>query len=511
MFSGMQRFLIHTLLCLLLAAPAFAQQAVELTILHYNDFHAQNVPTKITLPDADGVPRQVKVGGSAVLKAYIDRIRDTTVNLVLLHAGDDVQGTPVSSLTNGRSQFELLELLQPDAMTLGNHEFDHGTDNLRSLLTTVTFPIISANLWDKSRGAPFVPRYRILRTRGAVVGVIGLAPPELPALTMRENVKDLDVLEPAMAVRQTMHELEQRFGINLIVVLSHMGVDADSALAEAVDGIDVIVGGHSHTALHTPRRVNGTLIAQAGNRGQWLGKIDLRIDAAAGTVISHRGGLLPTRIDAVTPDPIVAAKVAELEALVDAGLREQIAVLETDWKINEKGESNIGNWQADVMRDFAKADIAFQNSGGIRKDLLAGPVTLRDMWEICPFGNEFVTFSVTGAQLLDMLRYQARKAAEFCQVSGLRYRYDFTAAGSEALRAEIEGNPVDAGSTYIIATNSYVGGHLYDVFGLPEGSVEVRPVMPAAVDREVFIDYAREQRTISSKLEGRITIIGERP
>ena len=507
----MTRIVFFLLIQILIALPVTAQQDVDLTILHYNDFHAQNVPTKITLRDAEGGPRSVQVGGSAVLKAYVDRVRDTSANVILLHAGDDVQGTPISSLTKGRSQFELLELLQPDAMTLGNHEFDHGADNLRSLLTTVTFPVISANLWDKTRGAPFVPRYRVLRKQGLAVGIIGLAPPDLPVLTMREHVRDLDVLDPALVLRQTMQELEKHFGVKFIVVLSHMGVDVDSALATAVDGIDVIVGGHSHTALHSPRRVNGALIVQAGTRGQWLGKLDLGVDAATGRIVRDHGVLFPTLVDAVTPDPVVLAKVRELETLVDEGLREEIATLTTAWRMNLHAESNIGNWQTDVMRDFAGVDIAFQNSGGIRKDLDAGPVTLRDMWEISPFGNEFFTFTVTGTQLLDMLRYQARISKEFCQVSGLRYRYDFTVPEDQALLAEIDGKPIMKERSYSIVTNGYVAGHLHDVFGLPEREITITPGMPAAVDREVFIDYARTQRTLSSRVEGRITIVGTRP
>jgi 5'-nucleotidase / UDP-sugar diphosphatase len=504
------RIILHALIIVLSALPAVAQQAVDITILHYNDFHAQNVPVNMTIEDENGEKQKVQVGGSAVLKAYVDGIRATTSNVILLHAGDDVQGTPISSLTNGRSQFELLELMQPDAMTLGNHEFDHGTDNLRSLLTTVTFPIISANLWDKARGAPFVPRYRILRLRGISVGVIGLAPADLPALTMRENVRDLDVLDPAMAVRQAIKEIERNFNVNVIMVLSHMGLDADSALAEHVDGIDVIVGGHSHTVLETPRSVNGTIIAQAGYRGQWLGRIDASVDPVSGTIRTYQGRLIPTRTDAVVPDAVVAAKVAELEALVDAGLGEQIAVLEEDWIRIFDGECSVGNWQTDVMRDFGKADIAFQNIGGIRKDMQKGPLTLRDMWEISPFGNEFVTFSVTGAQLLDMLRYQARSSNEFCQVSGVRYVYDFTADPDAALRAEVAGNPVDPARIYRIVTNGYVGGHLHDVFGLPERDIVISPVFPAAVDRDVFIDYARRQGRITGGIEGRITIIGKR-
>ncbi|MBN1448246.1 MAG: bifunctional metallophosphatase/5'-nucleotidase [Bacteroidetes bacterium] len=500
----------YILILLLLAVPATAQETVDLTILHYNDFHAQNTPTTLSVRTENGKSERVPVGGSAVLKAMIERERATVPNPLLLHAGDDFQGTPISSITKGRSQFELLELMQPDVMTLGNHEFDYGTENLRTLLPTVTFPIVSANLWDKSRGAPFVPRYRILHRDGLAIGVIGLAPPDLSTLTLRENVRDLDVLPPAMAVRNTMNELERNHGIRFVIVLSHMGFDQDSLLAEAVEGIDVIVGGHSHSALFVPKRVNGSVIVQAGSSGRWLGRLALTVDAGKGTVLNSFGELLPTRVDGVTPDPVVAARVAALEAVVDSGFGEVIGELVHDWKRSSGAESNVGNWMTDVMRDFAKADVAFQNSGGIRKDLPAGPITLRDIWEVSPFGNEFVTFTVTGAELLGMIRYQALVTGEFCQVSGLRYTYDYTVPEEDALRAEINGMPVDPVKTYSVATNNYVGGHLHDVFGLPEKEVTVQPVYPAHVDRDVLIEYVRKQQRIDSRIEARITLIGER-
>lgn len=496
----------------LLTPPLHAQRTVELTILHYNDFHAQNVPTTMNIRTDDGSRERVAVGGSAALKAWVDRERASAPNAVLLHAGDDFQGTPISSITKGRSQFELLELMQPDAMTLGNHEFDYGADNLRRLLPTVTFPIVSANLWDKSAGAPFVPRYRILRRDGMSVGVIGLAPPDLTELSLRENVRDLDVLDPAMAVRQTMRELEEKFDVRFVVVLSHMGLEQDSTLAATVDDIDVIVGGHSHTALWEPKRVNGTVIAQAGDKGRWLGRLALTVDADAGRVLRAHGTLLPTVVDAVTPDPVVAAAVAAFEAQVAEGLSEVIGTLETDWKRNSSGESNIGSWMADAMRAFAGADVAMHNSGGIRKNLAAGPITLRDIWEIAPFGNHFVTFEVTGAQLRGMLRHQAEVTGEFCQVSGLAYTWDFTAPeGARLVRAEVGGAPVDDARRYTVVTNNYIGGHLYDVFGLPEAGVEVRDVLPAHVDRDVFIDAVRAQGRVDSRVDGRITLIGERP
>ncbi|MBL0173662.1 MAG: bifunctional metallophosphatase/5'-nucleotidase [Ignavibacteria bacterium] len=500
-------------ICLLPAAAGLltAQETdrVVLTFLHYNDFHSQNLPTSISKTDSTGAKISVSVGGSAVLKATIDRERALHPGAILLHAGDDFQGTPVSSVTKGASQIELLELIQPDVMTLGNHEFDYGAANLRRLLPLVTFPVVSANLWDKTTGAPFVPRYRMLEREGLRIGVIGLAPMELKTLSLRENVKDLDVLDAAMVVRQTAAELRKNFGAEVIVVLSHMGVENDTALARGVPGIDAIVGGHSHTPLFKPIRINDTWVAQAGAKGRWLGRLQLTYDRMKKMVVSGYGTLIETVGRNVTPDPVVAARVRELEAKVDSGFAEVIGTLENDWtRSNGPRESNIGNWQADALRAHAQTDIGLQNSGGIRKDLAAGPVTLRDMWEISPFGNEVVVFSVSGAQLLTMFELQGAKEREFCQVSGVSYSYDRTQPAGTALTLRVDGKPVEPSRMYRVATNSFVGGHLHDFFNLPEADIPVTALMPAVSDRDVFIEAVRAQKRVRSAVEGRITIIG---
>ncbi|MDH7516217.1 MAG: metallophosphatase, partial [Bacteroidota bacterium] len=236
---------------------------VALTILHYNDFHSQNLPFSVTKSGTGEAKQTIQVGGAAALKAYADRYRHEKPNTLLLHAGDDFQGTPVCSITRGRSQCEILELIQPDAMTLGNHEFDYGREWLKTLLPLVTFPIVSANLFDSANGVPFVPRYRVIQRGGLTIGVIGLAPVDLHRLTLRENVRGIQVLETDTAVRRAMEDVRRHFGADVIIVLSHMGIEEDTALARRVPGIDLIVGGHSHTALFRPIRIGGTTVVQA--------------------------------------------------------------------------------------------------------------------------------------------------------------------------------------------------------------------------------------------------------
>lgn len=484
---------------------------IPITILHFNDFHAQNVPMTVTRTTDSGEKLPVAVGGFAWLGAYADSFRRTLPNAILLDAGDDFQGTPISAMTRGRSQFELLELLRPDAMTLGNHEFDYSGDTLRTLLEGVRFPVISANLWDKRRGSLFRPPFTVVRRGGVNVGVIGLTPTELPSLTMREHVRDFDLLDPAMAVRQAIADLRKGGAAYIIVVLSHMGVEADSALALKVDGIDVIVGGHSHTPIFVPRRVGGTVIVQAGSKGRWLGRLDLVYNRTSRTIVASKGMLVETRNDGVAPHPGLAAKVTEMESRVSARLDEVIGTLETDWKkISGPRECNIGSWIADAMRSAAGTDIAFMNTEGIRRSLGAGPIRVRDIWEISPFENTLVTFTVTGVQVAGMLLRQGRKDIhQFCQVGGLRYRYDRSLPDPRGLTVTVNGAPLDSARAYTVVTNSFIGGHLHDYFGLPEAEIEVRELPGRPIDRDVLIAAVRAQKTIRSAVDGRISITGQ--
>ncbi len=488
------------------AQDASSKDQITISILHINDVHAQNTPFMVTRT-VDGERRQFEVGGYATVKGYVDSLRRLQPNSIFLHAGDDFQGTPISSITKGASQFELLALVRPDVMTIGNHEFDYGRANLEPMVRKAPFPIVSANLFDRSKGDLFVKPFHIMTVAGVRIAVVGFAPPDLASLTIRENVRELSVFEPVMTMMNLRHQLRVRENCDIIIALSHMGVEHDSALARGIEGIDVIVGGHSHTTLFKPIRLPGTVIVQAGARGRYIGKLDLTLDAKTKKIIKSWGELIETRTDRVTPDAVVAAKVAELEAKVSTGLAEVIGTLGKDWKRAGGGrESNVGNWMSDAMRTHAGTDIAFQNSGGIRKDIPAGPITLRDLWEISPFGNELVTFTLTGAQLLRGLEHQAAKSREFAQVSGLRYSYDAARPEGQRLQVTVGGKPVDTARTYTAATNSFVGSHLWDYFLLPEKDVVAQPFNPPIVDRDLFIEAVRAQKTITAELDGRIDI-----
>ncbi|MEW5800274.1 MAG: bifunctional UDP-sugar hydrolase/5'-nucleotidase [Bacteroidota bacterium] len=498
---------MKTLFLLFIFSFSLIAQQFPLRILHWNDFHTQNLPYQVkTKSKTTNKDTSFYVGGSATLASYLKKYHDGDNATLLLNAGDDFQGSPISTITQGASQIQLLNLLRPHAMTLGNHEFDYGRTSLTNVLRNADFPILSANLIDQRTNASYRKEYIIQQIGSAKVGIIGLMTTELPTLSLPKNVEQLEVRSPSSTVNNLIPEIKKN-GADIIVALTHQGVSEDSLLATQCPDLDVIVGGHSHTPLFKPKNVNGILIVQAGSRGRWLGKVDLVIDLQKDTVVQANAELIECRTSDVTPDPVVEAKVNELEKLADKGLNEVIAVAAVDLKRGGNAESNLGNWITDVMRTYAKTDIAFQNSGGIRKDLLAGNITVRDFWEISPFGNTLVTFSIDGKTLRSIIEHQLSLSDDFCQVSGLTYVYRIKNGEKKLHNVKIGTQLLDETKLYTIVTNNYVAAQSKKYFGinLPEARIRQLNV----IDRDVLIDAAKAQKKITAAIEKRIKEVEE--
>lgn len=502
----LRRLLFFSATTLILAGcstlPVARGPGAELTILHWNDFHAHNIPFDVVGNDTStGKKSTIKVGGSANFLGYLNALRTGDKNVLVLNAGDDFQGTPISGITKGQSQIDLLNIIRPDAITLGNHEFDYGLESLRSRIHQADYTILAANLFDSSAGTTIVPPTAVKRVGNITVGLIGLVPPDLPILTLRSAVRGTRMLDVDSVLNVHIRKLKEEDHVNLIVLLSHMGVGADTALAGRRNDIDVIIGGHSHTALAAPIRKNRTLICQAGSSGRYLGRLKLTVDLRGDSVLSFAGELVETRVGVYPEDSRARMTVQAQESLVDNELNEVIGTLLDDWKTKFDEECNTGNWEADVLRAFAQTDIALVNSGGLRKSMFAGPIRRRDIWEMNPFSNTLVSFTVRGDTLLQMLEWQATGKGELMQVSGLKYRFDpGRPSGSKLLTVTVNGHVVDSKRSYTIVTNNYVADHTKELLGIPAGSLHDLGVS----DRDVLIRSIQDNKSITSRVEGRI-------
>jgi len=493
-----KRSIVLFFIFLFVSITAFAQETF--TILHWNDFHSQNISFVKTGED------KIYVGGYATFAGYIDSIKQHIKNVAIVHAGDDFQGTPISTITKGFSQIDILNIIHPDVFTLGNHEFDYGKDNLYKAIEKANFTIISANIFDHQKEKLFVKPYSIKRYDNIQVGFIGLQTTELPEITFSQNVEQITILNPEEVVRKYVTMIND--SVDIIVIVSHMGIDADKELALAVDGYHIIIGGHSHTALFEPLEINNVIICQAGSRGQYMGRLDLSVDIENDSIVAHHGELIETIVGKVTPNEQVQEMVDDYEKRLDSFMNEVIGYLDTDWIRVHRGESNVGNWQADVIREYAGTDIAFQNSGGIRKDIPAGKVTIRDMWELNPFSNHFVVFNVTGSELKKAIEKNCDGKGEFLQISGLKYRFKKSnAQGNRIVDIFVNGKTVSDDSTYSVATNNFLAGNLDYAFGISSEGKNITDL--PQIDRDVFIEAIKKQNNIKSEIEHRILEIDE--
>lgn len=484
--------IFNTLVLLLIVVlSSCTAPTAEITILHWNDFHSQNMPWE----PASYNPEKHTVGGYALFDAYLDSLEREYPGALRVHAGDDFQGSPVCAVSEGASQIEILNLLKPDFFTIGNHEFDYGWRHVDSLRRhQAEFEMYAANLIDAESGESALPQYKIFRIDRYPVVLIGLTHPELDFLTMRQNLEGVQLADPVNSARDLIRHLKKR-GLHTFVVVSHMGIGLDRELAEAVPEIDLIIGGHSHTYMREAEQVNGVWIVQADDRGRYVGLTRFR--AEEGEITKLEMDYVETVAGKLTPSPDVEELVMRYENELAEKMNAAIGELKTPWK-RGGGESNVGNWIADAFRAAVPgADIAIMNDGGIRKDMPAGEITVRDIWEIAPFGNKLVLFEWSGKELMQALDNMAKRRRSL-QFSGINM---VLRRGEGLLSAEIDGHPVDPEKTYTIVSNDYTAGQVDKYFGLELPKYRELGLL----DRDALIKQVRKQKNIDSKIEGRIT------
>ena len=507
----MQRW--RLLLCCLfwlifLGTPAPGREAA-LRFLYVNDFHGFAEPYQ---PLGSVEP----LGGAAYLAGAVDRLRNERPTL-LLAAGDMIQGNNWANLFQGKSSIELMNAMGFDAMAVGNHEFDFGPKVLQERLTEAEFPFLGANVQGLAGLKPYV-----IKTSGGIrVAIIGVVTADTPITTHPGNVAGLKFTSPEAAVARCLKELKGK--ADLIVVLSHLGYPEDRALAQKVPGIDVIIGGHTHTRLETPVRVNHTIIGQAWEHAKALGVLDL--DLEDGKIVKFAGHLEEIKPASGQADQAAQRIVAQYSLQVDARLDKSVGETEVDLDGEQvrTRETNLGDLVTDIMRAAAGADAALINGGSIRTSLHRGKVKAKDVYAALPFDNYLVAIRLTGRQLRQALEHGIsgkNGAGRFPQVSGLSFTYRRRApAGARVSEVLVQGRPLDPGKQYVVATNDFLaaGGDGYLAFGeaLKSGagyreqggalaSQNLAYCNPGTWLRDLVIDYIKTKETVSPQIEGRI-------
>ena len=444
------------------AAPPTSEPR-RLVILHTNDMHASFLPHEAYWITAQ--PRPM-VGGFRELFFVADSIRQGRDPVLMLDAGDVMTGNPITERTfkgaQGGALFEMMNLIGYDAWCPGNHDLDISQANLRGLAAIARFPTLSANVVNDAGQYPVGNKPSAVIERGGLrIGVIGVISQKLSSLVIQKNLVGLRVLSPEQTVQKWIDELRPKS--DLLIALTHEGVDEDSALATNVRGLDVIVGGHSHTRLKKPLLINNVLIVQAGSNCENLGYLSLTV--ADGHVTKHFGRLLPLWAQPGRPSSTLTVLIDSMQAEIEKEYSEVIGTLKLDW-FRKDPARGIATFITEAQRTAALADVAFMNADGIRKDLAAGPITKKDLFEVLPFQNVLTTFQLSGSELRSVLRFHCRQGTRIL-ITGMEAAYEKRPDGSVQIESiEIGGKALDDSRMYSCVASDYVVGEAKRYIGI---------------------------------------------
>jgi 2',3'-cyclic-nucleotide 2'-phosphodiesterase (5'-nucleotidase family) len=448
-------------------------------ILHTNDIHGHLTAWK----GWEGDMKDKTIGGFGRLAGAVAQARKEAKDALLLDAGDLIGDSMIADLTKGKAMVEALNHLGYDAMSIGNHEPDFGADVLLQRMKDAAFAVLAANLIERQGSKPFAEPYVIKKVDGVSVGILGLAYPKTAWTTASKNVAEVEFRDPVPAVRHYLPKMRHD-GAELIVVLSHLGLAGDQALAKAVEGIDVIVGGHSHNRMPLAEAVGATLIVQAGAHGSDLGRLELTV--VRGKVTAHVRTLTLLDHDKVETDE--AAELL-LKGLMDPHRKamDEVVGRAADWLVRSQtlagqearkrdAESPIDSLFADILLEQTRADIALLPGVGYGIAIPTGAITAAQLRQMVPHDGKAVTIRMSGTQIIEVLEQAvenvftddpAVKVGGMIQVGGIRFRYDpNTAKGHRVLHVERTAGRWKPMDEYIVATNTMMagGGHNYQTF-----------------------------------------------
>jgi 5'-nucleotidase/UDP-sugar diphosphatase len=480
----------------------------KFTILHSNDMHGD------FLSEVRGGSGKL-IGGLALLSGYINQVRSEEENVFYVIAGDLVQGSLIDSEFKGISTIELMNYLAPDVVSLGNHELDYGLPHLLFLEKLANFPIVNANLYIKKYNKRLMTPHIILKKAGMDILFIGIITEKVMDSISRDSmVGSFISLEEASHEVGRICDAYKSDDIDLTILLTHIGFDSDRELAGMLDpawGVDMIIGGHSHTILDEPAKENDILIVQAGVGTDQVGRFDIMVDDDTNRIVDWKWRLVEISAKNADPDKELIAYIDSFKQVVDRKYNALLCRFATALTHPcRETETSLGNLVADIFRDVSTSDVMLVGSGSIRSAALGPAVTLGDIRACFPFYDCIRRYTVSGARLRQIFAHIMRPdnrdgEGECYQVSaGIRAVYNDTSKTLESLT--LAGVPVDDASQYTIALTGYhidncsknLGISLDELTAL-SGSKTV-----ATSANNVLEEYLQSHPNLASRIEDRL-------
>ena len=482
----------------------------KLTLLHCNDIHGDFLATR----GAFGIYK----GGLSRLSGYVKKVRSEEENVILANAGDMFRGSVIDSEFMGLSTIEMMNALNPDVSIVGNHEIDYGIAHLLFLEKCARFPIINADLYITLNNARMFRPYMNIDIGGMRVMFIGLLTEEVISSTKSERVIGtyIDVEDAAKEVGIIADNYRTK-DTDLLVLLTHIGIEKDRELASLLDpdwGVDMIIGGHSHTFMEEPEFINGIPIVQAGTGSGQIGRFDIVYDDEKKKITDLKWRLQPIDETTAPADPTVELLLQRYKSQTDAKYHRIVTSFARELTHPSRiQETEMGNLYADLLQEDSSFDIMFMGSGAIRKKAMGPIVEYQDMVENTPFDDQLFMIKVTGEELRRMITFVMRDEAweghtEFYQFSkGVRIVYEKSTHTLKEL--SFRGKPVTDGDEFLIAMQTYHYNNFEKFFNVPFAPVKkrMRPRVVATSVNNIVEEYFSTHQDLDAKVEGRIVIL----
>lgn len=428
----------------------------KLTILHSNDMHGDFMAEE---------GKEQLIGGVSMLSGYINQVRQEEPNTIYCIAGDMFRGSVIDSEFRGISTIEIMNMLAPDVVTVGNHETDYGIAHLLFIEKCAKFPIINANLHITTNNARLFKAHHIIEIDGMKILFIGILTESVISQTKNETLigSFVDINEAAIEVGRIC-DAYNALDVDCTVLLTHIGYEEDKKLAAKLDpalGVDIIIGGHSHTFIEQPETVNGILVAQAGTGTDQIGRFDLEIDTDLNCVHDYRWRSIPITSENCPKDLALEEVLSHYQTITEQKYSRMITRMKRQLTHPcRTQETELGNLIADIMRESLCLDIMLLGSGSVRNPALGPIVLLSDLTECFPYDDAIHMLKITGEQLKRMIMYMLRDEVwegahcEFYQFSeGMRVVYD---RASHSFREfSLNGEPIEDNRIYKVGLQNF--------------------------------------------------------
>jgi len=482
----------------------------KLTILHSNDMHGD------FLAEAQGQEGRL-IGGLSLLSGYLNAVRQAEPNVIYAIAGDMVQGSIIDAEYRGVSTMEIMNFLAPDVATLGNHELDYGLAHLLFLEKMATFPIVNANMYIRRSHRRLMKPYHIVRRAGLDIMFIGIITEGIMKNLAKDDLGTFISLEEAATEVGRICNAYRDEDMDLTVLLTHIGFESDKELATLLQpewGVDMIIGGHSHTVLEQPEQVNGILITQAGVGTDQIGRFDIVVDDDTNSVAGWAWQLIPVDDRLAAPDKEMEAFIATYAEVVDRKYNAMVCRLGNQVTHPRREiETSMGNLFADILAERSQVDVAFVASGSLRGTELGPVVTLGALRAIYPYVEPLHKCVVSGARLRQMFAHMMHPSnrtgeGECYQVNrGVKAVYDN--ARQELVSLAVGGEAVQDDRRYTILLQEYHFRSAERIFNLPPGALDEikRNSIVSTSGRDVLEEYLSTSQNLTSQVEGRLEYV----